>query len=109
MLINRQDAIDALDGTVTVTGRTNAEAVRGYANLVQDRIKRLPSAERKGEWILAEDGWYCSVCELYPQFDCDPEEEVNHEGIKHNRSKLYQYATNIQHERTVSQSYSRDC
>lgn len=42
--INRQDAIDALDGTVTVTGRTNAEAVRGYVNLVQDRIKRLPSA-----------------------------------------------------------------
>ena len=43
-LISRQAAIDALDGTVTVTGRTNAEAVRGYVNLVQDRIKRLPSA-----------------------------------------------------------------
>ena len=35
----------------------------------------MGNAERKGKWILAEDGWYCSVCELYPQFDCDPEEK----------------------------------
>lgn len=37
-----------------------------------------PSAqpERKtGKWLLAEDGWYCSVCELYVPFDCDPEEK----------------------------------
>ena len=44
-LISRQAAIDALDGEITVTGRANAEAVRGYANLVCDRIKRLPSAQ----------------------------------------------------------------
>ena len=53
-LISRQAAIDALDGEITVTGRANAEAVRGYARLVADRIKRLPSAEperKKGEWI----------------------------------------------------------
>ena len=44
-LISRQDAIDALEGEVTVTGRANAEAVRGYANLICDRIKQLPSAQ----------------------------------------------------------------
>lgn len=30
---------------------------------------------RHGKWELAEDGWYCSACELYPPFDCDPEEK----------------------------------
>ena len=77
-LISRQAAIDALNGEINITGRANAEAVRGYVRLVKDRLERLPSAqpERKmGEWILAEDGWYCSVCELYPPFDCDPEEK----------------------------------
>jgi len=43
--ISRQDAIDALGGEITVTGRANAEAVRGYARLVADRLKRLPSAQ----------------------------------------------------------------
>lgn len=43
--ISRQAAIDALDGEITVTGRANAEAVRGYARLVADRLKRLPSAQ----------------------------------------------------------------
>ena len=71
-LISRQDAIDALEGEVTVTGRANAEAVRGYANLICDRIKRLPSAERKGKWLrYGEDGypneedtvfWQCDQC-----------------------------------------------
>ena len=54
--ISRQAAIEALDGEITVTGRANAEAVRGYANLVCDRIKRLPSAQperKKGKWIDA--------------------------------------------------------
>ena len=53
-MISRQAAIDALDGEVTVTGRANAEAVRGYANLICDRIKRLPSVQperKKGKWI----------------------------------------------------------
>lgn len=53
--IDRQAAIDALDGEITVTGKANAEAVRGYVNLVADRIKRLPSAEielvKRGRWI----------------------------------------------------------
>jgi len=40
--VERQDAIDALNGEITITGRANAEAVREYGNLVADRIKRLP-------------------------------------------------------------------
>lgn len=32
-------------------------------------------AEPVAEWQLAEDGWYCSKCEMYPPFDCDPEEK----------------------------------
>lgn len=52
-LISRQAAIAALDGEITVTGRANAEAVRGYANLICDRIKRLPSAQP--EIIMCKD------------------------------------------------------
>lgn len=47
-LISRQAAIDALNGEIEVTGRTNAEAVKGYVRLVKDRLERLPSAQR---WI----------------------------------------------------------
>lgn len=44
---------------------------------VRMTIRRMPTIEerKKGKWELAEDGWYCSVCELYPPFDCDPEEK----------------------------------
>ena len=43
--ISRQEAIDALDGEIEITGRTNAEAVKGYVRLVKDRLERLPSAQ----------------------------------------------------------------
>ncbi|MEE1314776.1 MAG: hypothetical protein UHS49_03300 [Faecalimonas sp.] len=43
--IYRQDAIDALDGEIEITGRTNAETVKGYVRLVKDRLERLPSAQ----------------------------------------------------------------
>ena len=43
--ISRQAAIDALDGKIEITGRTNAEAVKGYVRLVKDRLERLPSAQ----------------------------------------------------------------
>ena len=43
--IDRQTAIDALDGEITITGRVNAEAVKGYVKLVKDRLERLPSAQ----------------------------------------------------------------
>ena len=72
--ISRQTAIDALEGEISVTGRANAEAVLGYANLICDRIKRLPSEDvvpvRHGRWIPKFDGkfqggayWFdCSEC-----------------------------------------------
>jgi len=75
--ISRQAAIDAVHVSYDEifdfksTGRTIADSV-------EDIISNLPSAQserKKGEWMLAEDGWYCSVCELYPPFDCDPEEK----------------------------------
>lgn len=44
-LIERQAAIDALDGEIQITGRKNAEAVKGYVRLVKDRLEWLPSAE----------------------------------------------------------------
>ena len=43
--ISREAAIDALDGEIEITGRTNAEAVKGYVRLVKDRLERLPSAQ----------------------------------------------------------------
>lgn len=62
-LISRQAAIEALDGEIEITGRTNAEAVKGYVRLVKDRLERLPSAQpeiirckdcvwnREKEWV----------------------------------------------------------
>lgn len=44
-LVNRQAAIDALNGEIEITGRMNAEAVKGYIKLVKDRLERLPSAQ----------------------------------------------------------------
>ena len=58
--ISRQAAIDALNGEVTVTGRANAKAVLGYANLITDRIKRLPSVHP------GCDEW-CTDCKEYDQ------------------------------------------
>ena len=49
-LISRQAAIEAIDAEIIVTGRVNAESVRGYVNLIADRIKRLPSAQPE-RWI----------------------------------------------------------
>lgn len=72
--ISRQATIDALDGEIIVTGRANAEAVRGYVNLVSDRIKRLPSAQpgwipcstklpkKDGDYLVTKKsfGWNCT-------------------------------------------------
>lgn len=43
--VSRQAAIDALDGEIEITGRTNAETVKGYVRLVKDRLERLPSVQ----------------------------------------------------------------
>ena len=64
--ISRQAAIDALDGEIEITGRTNAEAVKGYVRLVKDRLERFPSAQRTGRWKVSElpkgKMKYCSEC-----------------------------------------------
>ena len=44
-LIERQAAIDALDGEIEVIGQANAKAVLKYTQMVSDRIKALPSAQ----------------------------------------------------------------
>ena len=70
-LISRQAAIEALDGKIEITGRTNAEAVKGYVRLVKDRLERLPSAQlerKKGEWIPVTNGrggFECDQCHNY--------------------------------------------
>lgn len=60
-LIDRQMAIDALD--------TGLWGVKWDKALATAMLKNLPSAERKGHWILQEDrtkklyGWHiCSEC-----------------------------------------------
>ena len=53
-LISRQAAIDALDGEIEITGRTNAEAVKGYVRLVRDRLERLPSAQPEQRYTEEE-------------------------------------------------------
>ena len=73
-LISRQAAIDAIDGEIEITGRTNAEAVKGYVRLVKDRLERLPSAQptaepvRHGKWIKADSQQYFR--KHYPAFTC---------------------------------------
>ena len=62
--IDRQAAIDALDGEITVTGSANAEAVRGYVRLVADRLKRLPSVQP--EIIRCKD---CRWWDKYGDYD----------------------------------------
>lgn len=44
-LIDRQAAIDALDGNVIVTSRESAQAVMDYIRGCADRIRSLPSAQ----------------------------------------------------------------
>ena len=44
-LISRQAAIKALDGKFDITGLENAETVKDYINGVDERLRRLPSAE----------------------------------------------------------------
>ena len=70
-LINRQEAIDALNGNITVTGEENAKAVQKYIRSVSLKIHDLPSAQpeivRCGQCKYAEvadaqdnqDGYTC--------------------------------------------------
>lgn len=45
-LISRQDALDAFNGNIMVTGRENANEVRSYIKETVDKIMALPSADR---------------------------------------------------------------
>lgn len=70
-LISRQAALDALNGKFTVTGRENAETIMDFLNGVCNKLRELPSAERRGRWTtertMEHDGeWYCSVCGYEP-------------------------------------------
>ena len=64
---------------ITVTGRARAKAIGEVLQAIYNGVMELPTTDaepvRRGKWELAEDGWYCSACELYPPFDCDPEEK----------------------------------
>jgi hypothetical protein len=67
--ISRQAAIDALDGKLEITGRTNAEAVKGYVRLVKDRLERLPSEQP--EIIRCKDcRYYQDNNDGYPHINC---------------------------------------
>ena len=80
-LIYLEDAIDALEGHREKPSVLENDYNFGRREMLEvciDEIESLPSAEperKTGRWMLAEDGWYCSACELYPPFDCDPEEK----------------------------------
>ena len=69
-LIDRQAAIDALDGEIKVIGKVNAKAVLKYTKMVSDRIKALPSAQPEPKWIpveerLPEVGKFVLVTDMY--------------------------------------------
>ena len=77
-LISRQAAIKYLMDNMNWYDEDGYESDEDYKReCITELINGVPSAEpvRHGKWELAEDGWYCSACELYPPFDCDPEEK----------------------------------
>ena len=43
--INRQAALEALDGKIRVTGIVNAQAVYDYSKRITERIRALPAAD----------------------------------------------------------------
>lgn len=65
----RQNCVDRMEG------KSCDECKHHVLEVSCERLMEQPTAERVGKWILARDGWYCSVCELYPPFNCDPEEK----------------------------------
>ena len=67
--IRKQDAVEALDGKVIVTGHKNADAVLQYMKDISNKIKTLPSADvapvRHGRWlpiVLYNHTYKCSEC-----------------------------------------------
>lgn len=67
--IRRDDALDALTGKITVTGRENADAVLQYMKDISNKIKSIEPADvalvRHGKWlpIVSYNNTYkCSEC-----------------------------------------------
>ena len=68
--IRKQDAVEALDGKIIVTGYKNADAVLQYMKDISNKIKSLPSVDVApvvhGKWILGgydDMFWICDKCE----------------------------------------------
>ena len=74
-VIYRQDAIDALTTECSWTIYDEHGQLTPNGKEILETLQAVPSAQKKGHWELAEDGWYCTACELYPPFNCDPEEK----------------------------------
>ena len=67
--IRKQDAVEALDGKIIVTGRENADAVLQYMKDITNKIKSIEPADvasvRHGTWlpIVSYNNTYkCSEC-----------------------------------------------
>lgn len=73
--ISRAAAIDALDGEITITGKTNAKAFVEYVNAVKGRIERIPPIQpKRGKWTYGEDeygidGYHCNQCGFFVPWD----------------------------------------
>ena len=64
-LIKRQDAIDAINCNIVITGKRNSEVVALTIGMFVDRIKALPSIRSKtGRWIWSYPNAYaeCDQC-----------------------------------------------
>lgn len=64
--IERQKAVEALDGKIIVTGHKNADAVLQYMKDISNKIKAMPSADVApvvhSRWIETADGAECEKC-----------------------------------------------
>lgn len=63
--ISRQDAINALDDEITITGKSNAYVVKDYVQRVKRKLEKLPSVTPKrktGNWIIDGHHIVCSEC-----------------------------------------------
>ena len=66
--ISRQDAINALDDEITITGKSNAYVVKDYVQRVKRKLENLPfvTPKRKtGKWIhsdFSHEFLHCSQC-----------------------------------------------
>ena len=68
-VVSREDAINALDDEITITGKSNAYVVKDYVQRVKRKLENLPSVTpkpRRGKWITSHipDSmlWECDQC-----------------------------------------------